>query len=83
VRRILKVLATNEEAGREYRFADLRFSSILLELTQASDGSGIAGDIRPKTWPDGIGLRTRPGGGQSLAFVYDYRAAHKIAIEHL
>ncbi|KAH6628925.1 hypothetical protein F5144DRAFT_580516 [Chaetomium tenue] len=109
VRRILKVLATHQELGREYhQCGDFRFSSNLLELTQSSDGSGVADDEtgaespqrrrragpnkrlasewryeRPRTKPDGIGLRSRPGGGESLALVYDYKAAHKIAIEHL
>ncbi|KAK0712720.1 hypothetical protein B0T26DRAFT_597263, partial [Lasiosphaeria miniovina] len=87
VRRILKVLATHEEAGREYRCAELRFSSNLLELTQATGPNRrLASEWRhkhPKTKPDGIGLRTRPGGGESLALVYDYKAAHKIAVEHL
>lgn len=93
VRKIFKVLATHEEAGREYRCAEFRFSSNLLEFTQSSDKNGVADDEtclasqwwhkHPKTKPDGIGLRTRPGGGVSLALVYDYKAAHKIANEHL
>jgi len=34
---------------------------------------------RPSTNPDGWGVRTYPGGDESPAFVFDYKAAHKIA----
>ncbi|KAL5592597.1 hypothetical protein FOBRF1_013623 [Fusarium oxysporum] len=34
----------------------------------------------PPTKPDGAGVRTRLGGDESLAFVYDYKAAHKVAL---
>ncbi|KAI8715201.1 hypothetical protein NCS52_01027300 [Fusarium sp. LHS14.1] len=37
----------------------------------------------PSTKPDGAGIRTRLGGDESLAFVYDYKAAHKVASEYL
>ncbi|KAG7414983.1 hypothetical protein FoTM2_017293 [Fusarium oxysporum f. sp. vasinfectum] len=37
----------------------------------------------PSTKPDGAGVRTRLGGDESLAFVYDYKAAHKVALECL
>ncbi|PGH20338.1 hypothetical protein AJ80_03606 [Polytolypa hystricis UAMH7299] len=37
----------------------------------------------PPTKPDGLGVRTCPGGDESLAFVYDYKAAHKFAVEYL
>ncbi|KAJ2897772.1 hypothetical protein MKZ38_004395 [Zalerion maritima] len=37
----------------------------------------------PQTKPDGAGVRTRLGGDESLAFVYDYKAAHKVALEYL
>ncbi|KAM5361213.1 hypothetical protein ACJA88_014552 [Fusarium oxysporum] len=37
----------------------------------------------PATKPDGAGVRTRLGGDESLAFVYDYKAAHKVALERL
>uniref|UniRef100_A0A8H7TTD0 Uncharacterized protein n=1 Tax=Bionectria ochroleuca TaxID=29856 RepID=A0A8H7TTD0_BIOOC len=40
--------------------------------------------VKPRpTVPDGFGLRTRPGGDKSMAFVYDYKAAHKVAAEHV
>ncbi|CAI6091435.1 unnamed protein product, partial [Clonostachys chloroleuca] len=40
--------------------------------------------VKPRpTIPDGFGLRTRPGGDKSMAFVYDYKAAHKVAAEHV
>ncbi|KAH6961656.1 hypothetical protein BKA56DRAFT_181919 [Ilyonectria sp. MPI-CAGE-AT-0026] len=37
----------------------------------------------PPTKPDGAGVRMCPGGDESLAFVYDYKAAHKVALEYL
>ncbi|KAF5985949.1 hypothetical protein FBULB1_2681 [Fusarium bulbicola] len=37
----------------------------------------------PVTKPDGAGVRTRLGGDESLAFVFDYKAVHKVALEHL
>ncbi|KAH7247653.1 uncharacterized protein BKA55DRAFT_691780 [Fusarium redolens] len=37
----------------------------------------------PATKPDGAGVRTRLGGDESLTFVYDYKAAHKVALERL
>jgi hypothetical protein len=42
----------------------------------------VASEQRVKlspTRPDGWGVRTHPGGDESHAFVYDYKAAHKIA----
>ncbi|KAK2926387.1 hypothetical protein FoTM2_013253 [Fusarium oxysporum f. sp. vasinfectum] len=40
--------------------------------------------VKPRaTKPDGAGVRTRLGGDESLAFVYDYKAAHKVALERL
>ncbi|KAI8674491.1 hypothetical protein NCS57_00347000 [Fusarium keratoplasticum] len=46
----------------------------------------VASEQRVKpapTKPDGAGVRTRLGGDESLAFVYDYKAAHKVASEYL
>ncbi|OAA65091.1 hypothetical protein LEL_10538 [Akanthomyces lecanii RCEF 1005] len=40
--------------------------------------------IRPsKLKPDGGGIRTGLDGRESVAFVYDYKAAHKFSIKHL
>ncbi|RSL42069.1 hypothetical protein CEP54_015615 [Fusarium duplospermum] len=38
---------------------------------------------RPPTKPDGAGVRTHLSGEESIAFVYDYKAAHKVAVEFL
>ncbi|KAI1752973.1 hypothetical protein F4782DRAFT_108406 [Xylaria castorea] len=35
------------------------------------------------SYPDGLGLRKRLGGDENLAFVYDYKAAHKLRVEDL
>ncbi|KAG5749606.1 hypothetical protein H9Q70_007735 [Fusarium xylarioides] len=37
----------------------------------------------PPTKPDGAGVRTHLGGDESLAFAYDYKAAHKVPLEYL
>ncbi|PNY21914.1 Uncharacterized protein TCAP_07188 [Tolypocladium capitatum] len=41
------------------------------------------GVTNPLLRPDGWGIRTRLDGDDNLAFVYDYKAAHKFALEHL
>ncbi|KAK8013449.1 metalloprotease-like protein [Apiospora marii] len=56
------------------------------ERRGAGPNKRAASELRRKprsTNPDGAGLRTRPGGDESLAFVYDYKAAHKIAADHV
>ncbi|KAK3364897.1 hypothetical protein B0T24DRAFT_659867 [Lasiosphaeria ovina] len=70
VAEIVGFLATEEKVRVAYDFAGIRFSGNLLELTQASDRSGVADDETSE-------------GSETLAFVYDYKAAHKVAIEHL
>ncbi len=37
----------------------------------------------PPTVPDGLGFRTHLDGFEDLAFVFDYKAAHKLAVENL
>ncbi|KAJ4312111.1 hypothetical protein N0V84_010089 [Fusarium piperis] len=39
--------------------------------------------VKPLTKPDGAGVRMHLGGGESLAFVFDYKAAHKVPLEYL
>ena len=39
--------------------------------------------VNPLGKPDGGGVRTRLGGDESLAFVYDYKATHKFAVGYL
>ncbi|KAI0111479.1 hypothetical protein F4814DRAFT_356430 [Daldinia grandis] len=39
--------------------------------------------VQPPSYPDGLGLRKRLGGDENLAFVYDYKAAHKFRVEDL
>ena len=36
-----------------------------------------------QTYPDGLGFRIHPEGDENLAFVYDYKAAHKFTVEDL
>ncbi|KAJ4308807.1 hypothetical protein N0V84_011877 [Fusarium piperis] len=37
----------------------------------------------PLMKPDGAGVYARLGGDESLAFIYDYKAAHKVALKYL
>ncbi|KAI1271441.1 hypothetical protein F5Y07DRAFT_382939 [Xylaria sp. FL0933] len=39
--------------------------------------------VQPPTYPDGLGLRKYPKGGENLAFVFDYKAAHKLTVQDL
>ncbi|CAH0055276.1 unnamed protein product [Clonostachys solani] len=40
--------------------------------------------VKPRpTNPDRFGLRTQLSGDKSMAFVYDYKAAHKVVAEHV
>ncbi|KAJ6436762.1 hypothetical protein O9K51_10728 [Purpureocillium lavendulum] len=43
----------------------------------------VQGRKNPPLQPDGWGIRTRLDGEEILAFVYDYKAAHKFALEYL
>ncbi|KAI3330970.1 hypothetical protein F4824DRAFT_504620 [Ustulina deusta] len=39
--------------------------------------------VQQPSYPDGLGLRKHLGGGETLAFVYDYKAAHKLRVKDL
>ncbi|KAK4073278.1 hypothetical protein Purlil1_13117 [Purpureocillium lilacinum] len=45
--------------------------------------ASVQGRKNPPLQPDGWGIRTSLDGEESLAFVYDYKAAHKFALEYL
>ncbi|RSL77472.1 hypothetical protein CEP51_009042 [Fusarium floridanum] len=92
---ILRPLWEEEEIRKEYRCIELGFSHNMRDSTQPSDGD-LAREEEPsegherrrwtgpnKTKPNGTGVRTHLGGDESLAFVYDYKAAHKVALEYL
>ncbi|KAK9366884.1 hypothetical protein V1509DRAFT_209364 [Lipomyces kononenkoae] len=68
------------------------------DISQAGDSNGseemkerrrrsgrskrVASEQTP-TYPDGLGLRKHPEGDENLAFVYEYKAAHKLMVEDL
>lgn len=39
--------------------------------------------VQRPSYPDGLGLRKHLGGDETLAFVYDYKAAHKLRVKDL
>ncbi|POR34789.1 Uncharacterized protein TPAR_05007 [Tolypocladium paradoxum] len=81
------LLAPGPEVG-EYRVTGLRFSNNVREFVQPSDDAqdlreGSQGPTPPMMNPDGGGIRTSLDGDETLAFVCDYKAAHKLASEYL
>ncbi|KAF5120875.1 hypothetical protein E5D57_013211 [Metarhizium anisopliae] len=86
---ILRPVWDVEDLRQEYRCSDVRFSNNRRDVTADwSEGGGLdrasemASEQRVKpssTKPDGWGVRAYPGGGESHAFVFDYKAAHKVS----
>ena len=51
---------------------------------QSRPRKGIPAEYEVKgTVPDGLGFRGQQGGTENLAFVFDYKAAHKLAVQNL
>ncbi|KAK9318807.1 hypothetical protein V1517DRAFT_334523 [Lipomyces orientalis] len=95
VRRIFqKLLEVEPRIQEQFNFVRLRLSCNSLELKGQSD-IGQAGysnpskrvaseqEVRQPTYPDGLGIRKHPEGDENLAFVYEYKAAHKLMVEDL
>ncbi|KAK2922977.1 hypothetical protein FoTM2_017219 [Fusarium oxysporum f. sp. vasinfectum] len=89
---ILRPVWDDEGLCKEYRCMGLRFSNNIRDFTQPSDGvlvggggpeRGKAGATAADRTEQATGVRTRLGGDESLAFVYDYKAAHKVVLECL
>ena len=51
---------------------------------QSRPRKGVATEYEVKgTFPDGLGFRVRQGEKENLAFVFNYKAAHKLAVQNL
>lgn len=75
VRDILRPAWDEEELRKEYRCMGLQFGNNIRHLTQPSD------EREERRRPDGAGIRKGLDGDESVAFVYDYEAAHKVALK--
>ncbi|KAF5023364.1 hypothetical protein F66182_4567 [Fusarium sp. NRRL 66182] len=68
----------NEEGlGEKYGVTGLRFTRNFCGFPHSNSGSHPGQP--PLARPDGGGIRTRLDGNENLAFVFDYKAVHKIA----
>ena len=86
IRRILeKLLEVEPRLREEFNFTALQFSNNNRELMWQGKTcqTGDSDRSEESTYPDGLGLRKHPGGGESLAFVFGYMAAHKLKVEDL
>lgn len=87
---IVNCLQEDDWIRTEYQFTQLQFSNGMYQITQPGDDSQpIEGDdnekkgsneeeLKQRTRPDGCGIRTYSGTEESLDFIYDYKALHKI-----
>jgi hypothetical protein len=81
VRDILQPLWDNQELCQEYRCTELSFTNTRRDIAESSDDQGPSKRAKvARINPDGFGVRTDPDGEKSHAFVFDYKAAHKIAV---
>lgn len=78
---ILRQVQGEETLREEYRFIDLKFDegSVHFHSVDAVSGETVTRRGRP----GGVGRRTRIGGDTNVAFVFDYKAAHKITVGHV
>ncbi|KAK8149449.1 hypothetical protein G3M48_006909 [Beauveria asiatica] len=86
---ILEPIWKRKQLRQRYQCADLRFTDNIRDFRDESDDTqatmiNITPAItRPKLKPDGGGIRKDLHGKESVAFVYDYKAAHKFSVKHL
>ena len=75
-----------DQAGRDKAASDEEASDRVQERPrQTGSNKRLETERKPdtrSTYPDGRGIRICPG-GERTAFVYDYKAAHKLALENL
>ena len=50
-------------------------------VEEATPSSGSS--LLRSTYPNGLGLREHLGGDMKLAFIFGYKAAHKLTVEDL
>ncbi|KAM3426406.1 hypothetical protein NHJ13734_009480 [Beauveria thailandica] len=86
---ILEPIWKRKQLRQRYQCADLRFTDNIRDFrdesddTQATMINSTPAITRPKLKPDGGGIRKDLHGKESVAFVYDYKAAHKFSVKHL
>ncbi|OAA34466.1 hypothetical protein NOR_08476 [Metarhizium rileyi] len=86
---ILNPLWKRKQLRQRYQCADLQFTDNIRDFQDESNdtqarSTGTTPDMkRPKLKPDGGGIKEDLDGKTSVAFVYDYKAAHKFSAKHL
>ncbi|XWW94389.1 hypothetical protein V2A60_002332 [Cordyceps javanica] len=86
---ILEPIWKRKQLCQRYQCADLRFTDNVRDFRDESDDAQARRtDITPaitppKLKPDGGGIRKGLDGKESVVFVYDYKAAHKLSVKHL
>ncbi|KAI1127582.1 hypothetical protein F5Y10DRAFT_192290 [Nemania abortiva] len=79
-----KLVELDPRICQTFNFTELQFSNNNQELKRQGDIDQTGDPERSQqSYPDGLGLRKRLGGDTNLAFVYDYKAAHKLTVEDL
>ncbi|KGQ04675.1 hypothetical protein BBAD15_g10076 [Beauveria bassiana D1-5] len=81
---ILEPIWADEELCQRYQATGITFVNGIRAFNEVSEDIGA--DVkreRGKQRPDGACTRTGLDGTKSVAFVYDYKAAHKFSVEHV
>ncbi|OAA41278.1 hypothetical protein NOR_05356 [Metarhizium rileyi] len=82
--KVLQPIWADRELGQKYQITDLTFISGTRGFNNLDED--VKAEIkkgRGRHHPDGCGIRTSIDGSKSPAFMFDYKAAHKFAIEEL
>ncbi|KAH8715381.1 hypothetical protein HC256_004207 [Beauveria bassiana] len=81
---ILEPVWADRELRQKYQITDLTFINGIRNFSDLNEDIGAEIKIgRGKQQPDGGGIRTGIDENESPAFMYDYKAAHKFAVEDL
>ncbi|ATY66590.1 hypothetical protein A9K55_001137 [Cordyceps militaris] len=81
---ILEPVWADRELRQKYQITDLTFINGIRNFKDLNEDIGAEIKTgRGKQQPDGGGIRTGIDGNESPAFMYDYKAAHKFAVEDL
>ncbi|OAA46030.1 hypothetical protein ISF_09564 [Cordyceps fumosorosea ARSEF 2679] len=81
---VLEPVWADRELRQKYQITDLTFMNGIRNFNDLNEAIGAEIKTgRGKQQPDGGGIRTSIDGNESPAFMYDYKAAHKFAVEDL
>ncbi|OAA34680.1 hypothetical protein ISF_10003 [Cordyceps fumosorosea ARSEF 2679] len=81
---ILEPIWADREMRQKYQVTNLTFMNGVRNFKDLDEDIGAEIKTgRGKQQPDGGGIRTGIDGNESAAFMYDYKAAHKFAVEDL